>query len=70
MARLTRFPGTSRADQRMLALAAVLYGVVAIAIRVLPFGRVRRVLAHVAVRAAAYDPLRPLTRCVSSPSPR
>ena len=48
MARLTTFLRKSRADQRMLALAAVLHVVVAIAVRVLPFGPVRRLLGHAA----------------------
>ena len=48
MARLMQFFRKSRADRRMLAQAGVLYAVVAIAIRVLPFGRVRRILGRIA----------------------
>ena len=48
MARLARFLRQSRADQRLLALAAVLHALVAIAVRLLPFGRVQRLLAAVA----------------------
>ncbi len=48
MARLARFFGKSRADRRRLALAAALYVGVAIAVRLLPFGRVQRLLAAVA----------------------
>jgi hypothetical protein len=48
MARLTKFLRKSRADRRMLVRAAILHVAVAIAVRVLPFGWVRRVLGHVA----------------------
>ncbi len=44
MARLAAFFRTSRADQRLLILAALLHVAVAIAVRVLPFGLVRRAL--------------------------
>jgi hypothetical protein len=42
---MTRFLRRPRADRRLLALAAVLHVVVAIGVRMLPFRRVRRVLA-------------------------
>lgn len=45
MTRLARFLRTSRADRRLLARAAVLQLLAAIAVRVLPFGRVQRLLA-------------------------
>ena len=48
MARLMHFVRKSRADRRMLAHAGVLYAVVAVAVRVLPFGRVRRILGRIA----------------------
>jgi hypothetical protein len=48
MTRLARFLGKSRADRRLLARAAVLQSVAAIAVRVLPFGRVQRLLASTA----------------------
>ena len=43
--RLARFLRKSRGDQRLLALAAVLHLLVAITVRLLPFRRVRRLLA-------------------------
>jgi len=48
MTRLLKFLRTPHADQRMLARAAILHVLVTIAVRVLPFGRVRRVLGQVA----------------------
>jgi hypothetical protein len=48
MARLHAFLSKPRADRRLLLLAAALHAVVAVAIRVLPFGWVRRGLRAVA----------------------
>ena len=48
MARLMQFVRKTRADRRMLAHVGVLYAAVAIAVRVLPFGRVRRILGRIA----------------------
>lgn len=47
MPRLTRLFRRSRADRELLARAAVLHVIVAIVVRVLPFGLVRRALGHV-----------------------
>ena len=44
MAAVAAYFRKSRADRRMIALAAVLHVAVAVAVRVLPFGRVRRAL--------------------------
>ena len=51
MAHLTKFLRKSPADQRMLALAAILHVVVTIAVRALPLGRVRQILGRVAAIA-------------------
>ena len=48
MTRLARFLRHSRAERRLLALAAVLHALVAIAVRLVPFGRVQGLLAAVA----------------------
>jgi hypothetical protein len=48
MTRLAVFLHKSRADQRALLLAAALHVIVAIAVRVRPFGQVRRLLAAAA----------------------
>jgi hypothetical protein len=48
MARLRRFLGKPRADRRLLMLAALLHVLVAMAVRLLPFGRVHRPLAWLA----------------------
>lgn len=45
MARLARFLGKSRAERRLFARAAVLQILAAIAVRLLPFARVQRLLA-------------------------
>jgi hypothetical protein len=49
MAALQAFLAKPRADQRLLVQAAALHALVAIAVRVLPFGRVRQLLDRVAV---------------------
>ena len=51
MTRLARFLRHSRAERRLLALAAVLHALVAIAVRLVPFGRVQFVLASAAAIA-------------------
>lgn len=48
MRRVRRFLGKPRADRRLLARAAVLHVLVAIAVRLVPFGRVQRPLAWLA----------------------
>ena len=48
MARLTTFLKKPLADQRLLVFAALLYVLVALAVRVLPFGLVQRALGRVA----------------------
>jgi hypothetical protein len=56
MARLRKFFDQPIADRRLLLQAAVLHLVVAGAVRILPFGRVRRILRRVAACDAS-------TRC-------
>ena len=48
MARLTAFLKKPLADQRLLVFAALLHVLVALAVRVLPFGLVQRALGRVA----------------------
>ena len=52
MAGLAAFLGKPRADRRLLVVAAVLHAIVALAVRVLPFGRVRRLLDQLAALGA------------------
>ena len=48
MARLTKFLRKPSADRRMLVFAALLHVPVALAVRLLPYGMIRRVLRHAA----------------------